>query len=180
MANFPKIRLTLACLALAAITTSTTLAQQPEPQKITEIVVRGRVLDAADSVPLFRVVVFFEPGRGMPYVLSDSLGRFLYRGAASAKNLRVFVHNGFYLSDSLITEIPSKGAIDIGTVLLRRGPYPEERMIIPLCERIDSIPKPLPTGTWIQHGSGWSATRELVLCDGYLHEPRVTQRPNTR
>jgi hypothetical protein len=159
--------------AVSAIAVHTYRLEAQPPKQVS---VAGRVLDVADSVPLFGVVIEFEPVRGMPYARTDSVGRFTFRTTTRESFLTIRFHNGFYFSDFVVKEIPSSGSLDIGVVLLRRGPSPTEYAVVPWCEPVDRIPDRLPDGWWIQRDASSKQEKKLVACDGLLREPRVASR----
>jgi hypothetical protein len=157
------------------------VGQPSSEQRVKEIRIIGRVLDIADSIPLFAVGVYVDPVTSLPFARTDSLGRFVFRGTTRAKSVRIRFYNGFYEDDSLFKELASSRDLDTGLTLLRRGPRPIERMVIPWCEPIDRAPERLIPGTWIERD--WTSRTRVKwrLCDGYLREPRVLPRPpNTR
>jgi len=152
-------------------------AASAHSQTTRDVLVRGRVLDARDSVPLFAVVISRERIATHLYALTDSSGRFTFRAPIEDRYVRIRFDNGFYISESVEAAVDSSNVIDLDAVLLKRGPEPIEYMIIPTCTAVDRVPKPLPQGMWVQRDSRAKARQKPVVCDGLLREPRVQRNP---
>lgn len=162
--------------ALSAMAPTVTGAQPTTVHAIKKTVITGRVLDIADSVALFEVVVQIEPfGTGV--ARTDSAGLFLLSVKSRPRSMRLLFTNGFYESDSIVTQVLTGDTVDIGIMLLKRGKPPLEYAVIPWCEQVTRVPKPIPDGMWVQHDSRSRKKSTLMLCDGLLRESRVSTTP---
>jgi hypothetical protein len=144
---------------------------------IKKTVITGRVVDIADSVALFAVVVQIEPSGSGSIARTDSAGRFFLRGKLGPQAMKLLFTNGFYESDSIVTQTLTGDTMDIGIMLLKRGKPPLEYLVIPWCEQVTRVPKPITEGMWVQHDSSSRKKSTLTLCDGLLREPRVSITP---
>lgn len=154
-------------------------------QRPIHISVTARVADVKDTIPLFGVVAEFNSIRGHRFARSDSTGQLNLQVVLHDGVLKAQFSNGFYMPVSLERRINSDGAINLGLVLLSRGPPPIEYVVVPWCEAVARRPKSLPDGTWIQRDLNKKHGGKVIVCDGYLREPRVLQTrasplPHTR
>ena len=164
----------LRLLPALVLTTGATAAAQAAAQRPVSVVVTGRVVDRADSVPLAGVVVVLDSLRGgAPFARTDSGGRFVLRGSLPAGPATLAVHNGFYQPVRRDLTIAAAGAVDAGTLEMERGPEPLEHMVMPWCERVTRRPRRLAAGTWLEPAPDSAGRRTWRLCDGLLREPRV-------
>jgi len=167
--RIPPAILTAAVLVAQEATAPTAAAQPPVP-----VVVTGRVIDRADSVPLAGVVVGLDSLRGgVPFARTDSAGRFVLRGSLRPGAATLSLHNGFYRPLLQRLDITGASAIDAGVLGMERGPEPLEYMVAPWCERVTRRPRRLAPGTWVEPAPDSAGRRTWRLCDGLLREPRV-------
>jgi hypothetical protein len=150
-------------------TAGTSVAQMP-----VTIVMKGRVVDRADGVPLFGVTVTLDSvGSGVPFAVTDSTGWFVLRVTLPLGHQTLRTNNGFYQPRAETIAIAARGTMDVGTLRLERGPEPTERMVLPSCDRLKRRPTRLRQGTWLQDAPDSAGRRTWLLCDGLLREPRV-------
>ena len=161
-------------LLMAVLIAQPTMAPPAAAQAPGWVVVTGRVVDRADSVPLAGVVVALDSLRGgVPSSRTDSGGRFVLRGSLRPGTAVLSAYNGFYRPLRQQLDVTGASAVDAGTLGMERGPDPLELMVMPWCDRVTRRPRRLAAGTWLEPAPDSAGRRTWRLCDGLLREPRV-------